>query len=154
MCHDLPWHLMLERVRFSSHTLSAVPLPSDLVLVLPLTLHRDRTIHGHPIHEPPLWQRIILDRAVQGAAVLPHEQVSHLPLMPVEKRGTEAKVGKLLNEGQDVCLRHADNPHAFARAHIDRFVPCDGMSPNITSGRSLTASARLLPGAYCFAPAR
>ena len=62
-------------------------------------LHGHRAVHRHPIHESPLGQRIILDGPVLGTAIVPHEQIAHLPLMPVQKGGTGDELGQLLNEG-------------------------------------------------------
>src|ERR1700676_1291121 len=59
-----------------------------------------RTIHGDAMHQPPQRQLIVADRQVLGHAVVPHQQVSEAPSVPVAKLRPRDHVRELLDEGQ------------------------------------------------------
>ena len=90
---------------------------------------RHRTIHGDAMHQPPQRQLIVADRQMLGHAVVPHQQVSEAPLMPVAELRPGDHVAELLDERQALLVRHAANPDAFALAHINGFSPGDGVRP-------------------------
>src|SRR3982074_1579966 len=88
---------------------------------------RHRTIHSDAMHQPPQRKLIVTDCQMLSHAVVPHQQVSEAPLMPVAKLRPRDYVRELLDEGEALLVRYSANPDALAFAHVNGFSSGDGV---------------------------
>ena len=67
---------------------------------------------------------------VLDTAVIPHEEVVHLPGVHMPKLGLENMGSELIDERQGFVCGHAFDGDAFALADIETFAPCIRMRPH------------------------
>ena len=52
----------------------------------------------HPIRQAALRERVVFGGAVLGTAVIPHEDIPHLPVMPIEEGRLGDELRQCLND--------------------------------------------------------
>src|SRR5262249_27053423 len=65
-----------------------------------------------------------------GHAVVPHQEITNAPVMPVAEFRSRNEFTKFLDEGQAFPVLHAANADTLAFAHIDGLASGHGLGPN------------------------
>ncbi len=97
-------------------------------------LHRDRSAHCCPVHQPALRQLVILDRPVLHRAIVPHQEVPGPPLMTVDESRLDDVIGERGNQGLGFRRLDALDPGAIVAHDIEAFAPGMGMRPDDRMG--------------------
>jgi hypothetical protein len=84
----------------------------------------------NPIHQAALRERVVFGGAVLGTAVIPHEDIPHLPVMPIEEGRLGDEIRQCLNEWQSLIIRHAHDAYTFTGPDVQGFPSGHGMGPD------------------------
>ena len=84
----------------------------------------------HPIRQAALRERVVFGGAVLGTAVIPHEDIPHLPVMPIEEGRLGDELRQCLHEWHSLILRHAHDAYTCTGPDVQGFPSGHGMCPD------------------------
>jgi hypothetical protein len=77
------------------------------------------------MHKPPMLGPVVVKGGeVLDTAVIPHQEIVHLPDVHMPKLGLDHVGSKLIDERQALICGHAFDSDTFTLADIETFVPC------------------------------
>ena len=84
----------------------------------------------HPIRQAALRERVVFGGAVLGTAVIPHEDIPHLSVMPIEEGRLGDELRQCLHEWHSLILRHAHDAYTCTGPDVQGFPSGHGMGPD------------------------
>ena len=80
---------------------------NSVVVLLAILIRGPDIGEGRAMHQPSMWQRVVLDCPMLNRAIIPDEQIARLPLMSVNEFGSRYMVGQRRYQQVRFFLFHA-----------------------------------------------